>query len=119
MELLEVVLGILLKILRESVLDSLLKFLFNIATHVAHLYFCLLGYFATLLREFTTTLLRRLWNSKAYHFAVVVGGDAYLRIDDSLLDIADSLFVPRFDSYGASIRGAYISYLIEWHHHAV
>ena len=54
---LQLVLSVLLQILRKTVLDSLLQFVLDFATHIAHLHLSLLSNLATLLHKFLTALI--------------------------------------------------------------
>ena len=76
MNLLEFQLGILLIVLRESVLDGLLQLVLDVATHVAHLYLGLLCNLGTLLSKIATTLLSRNGDVQADHLTIVLWGNA-------------------------------------------
>ena len=102
-DLLQLGLSILLKILRQTVFDGLLQLLFDIATSVAYLNLGLLANLVTLLDQLLTTLLCGLRNAKTNDLAVVLGCDAHVAVHDGLLNVADGLLVPRTYGDGARI----------------
>ena len=113
MQLLEVVLGILLVILRETVLDGLLQLLLDVGTHVAYLYLGFLGNLVALLDQFTATLLSRLGDTQADDFAVVLRSNAHVRVHDGFLDVANLLLVPRLDGNGTGIGCGDVGNLVQ------
>ena len=75
MNLLKVGLGILLKVLRQSVLDGFLELVLNIGTHIAYLHLHTLTNLVALLGEFATSLLGGHRDTKTDNLAVVLGSD--------------------------------------------
>ena len=77
-DLLQFELCILLVIFGETILDSLLQFFLDVATHITHLDLGLLGNLGTLLGEVTTTLFGGDGNVEADDLAIVLRGDAHI-----------------------------------------
>ena len=103
MQFLQVGFGILLVVLRETVLDGLLQFLLDVGTNVAHLYLCLLSNLVALLYQIATALLGGLGDTQTDNLAIVLWCNPYVRVHDGLLDVANLLLVPRLDGNGACI----------------
>ena len=99
MNFLKVILGILLKVLGQSVLNSLLELVLHIGTHIAYLHLHTLTNLVALLGEFATALLGGHWNTKTDNLAIVLGCDTHIRIHNGLLDCLNLLFVPRTNGY--------------------
>ena len=119
MELLKLELGILLVVLRKTVLDSLLQLVLDVSTHITYLDLGLLSNLVALLGQVATTLLGRHRDVQADHLTIVLGGDTYIRIHDGLLNVTDLLTVPRLDGNGTGIGHTDIGYLVEGHLTAV
>ena len=113
MQLLQVSLGILLQVFRETVLDGLLQLLLDVSTNVAYLNLGLLGNLVALLNEVTTALLSRLGQTQTDNLAIILWSDAHVRVHDGLLDVADLLLVPRLDGNGTGIGSGDVGNLVQ------
>ena len=119
MNLLEIILGILLKVFGQTIFYALLQFFLDVTTYITNLNLCLFSNLVTLLHQLLTTFFGRLWNSKANYLSVVVGSNADIAVHDSFLNVSDSFLVPWLDGYSTSIGSAEVSYLIQGHFHTV
>ena len=116
---LQLFLGILLGILGQSVLDTLLQFVDDFATAVAHAHLGLLALLSALLGQLPAALLGERRNVDADDFTVILGHDAKVAVDDGLLDDLEHRLVPRLDGYGAGVWRRHGGTVVDGHHGAI
>ena len=119
MQLLELLFAVLLHVLGHAVLHGLLQGVDAVAAGVADAYLGILGHLLTLLGELLAALFGEGRYAETDDFAVVLGGDAYGRVDDGLLDDAEHVLVPRLDGDGACIGGSDRGYTGQGYHGSV
>ena len=114
-QLLHVILGILLDILWQSVLDVLLESLDNITADIAHSNLRIFCLRLCLLCELTAAFLSHWWKADADYLAIVLRCDAERRVDDCLLNHLEHTFFPRSDDDALCIRARAVGNLCEIH----
>ena len=110
--LLQVCLCVLFEVFRQSVLDSLLQFILNIRTGVAHFHLCAFSNLVALLHKVAATLFCWLGKIEAYDLSVVLRSNANTTIHDSFLNVLNGFFVPRTNGNSTCIGCRNVGYLV-------